>query len=140
MLRSLLLAGVVVAAGGFQGSAPAPPAYDAKFIVPGEQGNQVYTGTTTFVVDGKGIVSGKMELTQPTLVTATLAGSVKDGTWTFEYPYAIPDRNCVGTVKGTGTVPADRKVISGSVTILGGCVDQPLSATYSFTLPEKKGG
>lgn len=140
MVRALFLAGVVVATGALQGGGAAPPAYDAKFTVETENGNQVYMGTTTFVVDAKGVVSGKMELTQPIGVSATLAGAVKAGTWTFEYPYSIAEQNCSGTVKGTGTVPADRKAISGTATILGACVQQPLNSTFSFTLPEKKGG
>ena len=34
---------------------------------------------------------------------------------------------------------ADRKAISGTATILGGCVQQPLEATFTFKLQEKKG-
>jgi hypothetical protein len=138
MMRAWILAGVVMATGAWQGSAPAQPVYDAKFTVTTDNGEAVYTGTTTFVVDAKGVVTGKMTLTTPIAVEATLGGAVKAGTWTFEYSYAIAEQNCTGTLKGTGTVPADRKTISGAAMVLGGCVQQPLSSTFSFTMQEKK--
>src|SRR5262245_6925967 len=139
MLRTLVLAGLVVT-GSFQTTAPAGPVYDVKFTVPGNEGPQVYTGTTTFVVDAKGGVSGKFHITTPTEVTATLNGTVKGGTWTFDYPYTIPAQACSGTVKGSVPVSADRKSISGDVVIGGACTESPLSATFIFTLQEKKGG
>ena len=138
MLRTLALASLIVA-GSFQGTTPAGPVYDVKFTVPGNEGPQVYTGTTTFVVDGKGGVSGKFHITTPTEVTGTLNGTIKGGTWTFDYPYTIPAQACSGSVKGSVPVTADRKVIQGDVVIGGACTEQPLSATFSFTLQEKKG-
>src|SRR5262245_52373942 len=137
MMRPLALAGLIVTATAFQAT-PAAPAYDAKFTVQTPDGPQDYTGTTTFVVDAKGGVTGKMSLNNPTVVTANLAGAIKDNVWTFEYEYAIPERNCTGFVKGTAKVPADRKLISGPVTISGACAEQPLTATFSFTRQEGK--
>ena len=137
MVRPIVLAGLLVAASAFQ-TAPAPPTYDAKFSVQTADGPQDYTGTTTFVVDAKGVVTGKMALNNPRVVTADIAGAIKDGVWTFEYQYAIPDQGCTGVVKGTAKVPADRKLISGSVAIGGGCAEQPLTATFSFTRQEGK--
>jgi hypothetical protein len=137
MLRPIVLAGLLVATSAFQ-TAPAAPTYDAKYSVQTPDGAQDYTGTTTFAVDAKGVVTGKMTLNNPTVVTANLNGTIKDGVWTFEYEYAIPDRNCTGTVKGTGKVPADRKLISGSAAISGACAEQPLTATFSFTRQEAK--
>jgi hypothetical protein len=138
MIRTWVLAGVVMAGGVFQGSGPAAPVYNAKYTVQTDNGPAEYTGTTTFVVDAKGGVTGAMKLTVPIAVESTLNGTIKGGTWTFEHPYSIAEQNCSGTVKGTATVPADRKAISGTATILGGCVQQPLSATFSFTMQEKK--
>lgn len=138
MIRTWVLAGVVMVGGGFQGSGPAAPVYNAKYTVQTDNGTTEYTGTTTFVVDAKGGVTGAMKLTVPIAVESTLNGTIKGGTWTFEHPYSIAEQNCSGTVKGTATVPADRKAISGTATILGGCVQQPLSATFSFTMQEKK--
>ena len=89
-------------------------------------------------MDAKGGVTGAMKLTVPIGVEGTLGGTIKGGTWTFEYRYSIAEQNCTGTVKGTATVPADRKAISGTATILGGCVQQPLAAIFSFTMQEKK--
>ena len=109
MVRTWMLAGLVMAGGAFQGSAPATPIYTAKYVVQTDNGAQEYTGTTTFVVDAKGGVTGAMKLTVPIGVEGTLGGTVKGGTWTFEYSYAIAEQNCTGTVKGTGTVPADRR-------------------------------
>ena len=135
MLRSLLLVSVVLAAGAFQGSAPAAPSYDATFTL--DQDGVVYSGLTTFAVDAKGAVTGKMALTQPTEVNAALGGVVKDGTWDIAYDYAIPAQNCNGSLKGTAKVPNDMKVISGKVTIGGGCTEQQMTATFSFTRREK---
>ena len=135
MLRTLVVSSVI-AAGAFQ-AAPAPQAttYDAKFVAT-EQG-QAYTGTVTFDVDGKGVVSGTMKLTDPTLVNGKLGGTVKDGKWTFEYSYEIPEQGCTGTVKGEGKVPADRKVIEGTAVAGGGCAEQPIQLTFSFTKQAK---
>lgn len=138
MFRTLAVASLIVA-GSFQGTAPTVPVYDVKFTVPSDEGPRIYTGTTTFVVDAKGGVTGKFQITAPTEVFGTLNGTIKEGTWTFEYPYTIPaQNNCTGTVKGSVPVTADRKVISGNVVIAGACTEQPLSATFSFTLQEKK--
>jgi hypothetical protein len=138
MVRAWILAGAIMAGGAFQGSGPAAPVYTAKYTVQTDNGPAEYNGTTTFVVDAKGGVTGAMKLTVPIGVEGTLSGTIKGGTWTFEYPYSIAEQNCTGTVKGTATVPADRKAISGTATILGGCVQQPLAATFSFTMQEKK--
>jgi hypothetical protein len=138
MIRTWVLAGVVIAGGAFQGSGPAAPVYNAKYTVQTDNGTTEYTGTTTFVVDAKGGVTGAMKLTVPIAVESTLNGTIKGGTWTFEHPYSIAEQNCSGTVKGTATVPADRKAISGTATILGACTQQPLSATFTFTMQEKK--
>ncbi len=74
-----------------------------------------------------------MKLTTPIAVDGTLAGEVKSGTWTFDYPYAIAEQGCSGTVKGTANVSADGKSITGDATIGGACVEQPTAATFSFT-------
>jgi hypothetical protein len=132
MLRSMILSTVVVA-GAFQAAPPAPaaPTYDAKFVT---AEGQAYTGTMTFAVDPKGAVTGKMRLTDPTEVTGTLAGTVKAGTWTFEFPYEIPEQGCTGVVKGEAKVPADGKVIEGTGVAGGGCTpDQPIQLTFTLT-------
>jgi hypothetical protein len=128
MFRSMMVPAVLLAASMLQGAAAAPT-YDVTFTL--DQGT--YTGTTTFNVDRKGVVTGTMKLTSPIAVDGTLAGEVKAGTWTFDYPYTIPEQGCSGTVKGTGKVSADRKTITGDVTIGGACVEQPTAATFSFT-------
>ena len=133
MLRNLVLAGFV-AAGSLHGAQQAAPAYDAKFTA---ADGVVYTGTTTFAVDAKGGVSGKMKLVDPLEVIGTLAGTVKQGTWTFEFPYEIPQQSCTGTVKGTAKVPADQKVIEGKGIAGGGCAEQPLDLTFTLTRQPK---
>jgi hypothetical protein len=134
MLRNLVLAGFVAAV-SLQGAQPAAATYDAKFTT---AEGQLYTGTTTFAVDAKGAVTGKMRLIDPAEVTGTLAGTVKDGTWTFEYPYEIPAQMCSGTVKGTAKVSADRKLIEGKGVAGGACTnDQPLDLTFTLTLQAK---
>jgi hypothetical protein len=113
---------------------PAQPQYDAKWEL---DSGQVYTGTVAMAVDAKGVVSGKMHLTVPATVTGTLSGAVKDGVWTFKFPYTVIDQGCSGTVAGTGKIPADRKVITGTATIEG-CSETPLSSTFTLTRQEKK--
>lgn len=133
MVRLMLVPALVLAANMLQG-APAAPTYDAAFVL--EQGT--YTGTTTFSVDRKGVVTGTMKLTSPMAVDATLGGAVKGEVWTFEYPYTILEQGCTGTVKGTGKMTADKKTISGDVTIGGACVEVPTAASFSFVRQEKK--
>lgn len=128
MFRSMMVPAVLLAASMLQGAAAAPT-YDVTFTL--DQG--VYTGTTTFSTDRKGVVTGTMKLTSPIAVDATLAGEVKAGTWTFEYPYTIVEQGCSGTVTGKAKVSADHKSVTGDVTIGGACVEQPTPATFSFT-------
>ena len=89
MVHTLAIRRPIVAAGWVRRGPRRPPVYDATFSVTTDNGTQSYTGTTTFVVDAKGGVTGKMNLTQPTAVEGTLSGTIKAGTWTFEYPYSI---------------------------------------------------
>jgi hypothetical protein len=127
-MRLVVISALVLMSGAMQ-TRPAEPVYDASFVL----ANGTYTGTTTFNVSRAGEVTGTMKLTAPTIVDATLAGTVKSGAWTFEYSYSIPEQGCAGTVKGTATVAADRSTVKGEVTIGGACVEQLESATFSFT-------
>jgi hypothetical protein len=133
MVRGLVLAGLV-AAGSLQGAQPAAPTYDARFT--GADGT-VYTGTITFAVDAKGAVSGKMKLVDPIEVTGTLAGTVKSGTWTFEFPYEIPQQGCTGVVKGSAKIPTDQKQIEGKGVAGGACAEQPIELTFTLTRQAK---
>ena len=74
-----------------------------------------------------------MRIAELRLSIATLAGEVKDGPWAIDHTYSMPAQGCSGTIKGTAKVPADRKVISGTVTIGGACVESPTEATFTFT-------
>jgi type 1 fimbria pilin len=125
-----LAALVIAARPGLAASQAAPeaPIYDVRVEV-----DQVSTGTTTFSVDKTGKVSGTMHIDAPNVVEAKLAGTVKDGVWTFEYPFTMTAQGCSGTVSGTAKVSADQKLVSGSMTIGGGCVEQPMTATFTFT-------
>jgi hypothetical protein len=114
---------------GQQGQAPVPPQiYDVRVVL-----DEISTGTTTFIVDSAGKVSGTMHLDDPNLVDATLAGAVKDGVWTFEYGFSMSAQNCTGTATGTAKVSGDRSTVAGSVTVTGGCTSQPQSGTFTFT-------
>jgi hypothetical protein len=140
-MRARVLAAVLMVAGMVAVSAQTPkagPVYDVSFLA-GPAGEEVpYTGTTTFVVDAKGVVTGTMAIVSPTNVKATLAGRIDKGEWVFEYPYEMTDQGCLGVLKGTAKVPADRKVISGAVVIGGDCAPDPLNGTFTFTLQAKK--
>ena len=136
-MRRVLLALSLAAATSVSSIAQTPtpePVYDVSFVL---TDGQVYTGTTTFVVDAKGVVTGQMTLTQPTPVASTLAGSLKDAVWTFKYNYSATEQACAGSVTGTAKVPTDRKLISGNA-IITGCSEEPLAAVFTFTLKPKK--
>ena len=139
-MRAVIVAVVLVMVGvGMGAQAPKTgPVYDVTFIAgpPGEEAS--YTGTTTFNVDAKGVVTGKMAILSPTTVNATIAGQIEKGTWTFKYAYEMPDQGCTGTLEGTAPVPADRKTISGKVLIGGECAPEPMNGTFTFKLQEKK--
>lgn len=132
MGRVMLVPAVLLAAGLLQGASNAP-VYDAAFVL--DQGT--YTGTTTFAVDRKGVVTGTMKLTSPIAVDAALGGSVKDGVWTIDYAYSIPEQGCSGTVKGTGKVAEGGARVSGDVTIGGACVEMPMPASFTFVRQAK---
>jgi hypothetical protein len=107
---------------------PSGPTYTVKFSL-----DQEYTGTTTLAIDEKGAVTGEMTVDPPG-VRATLNGTVKDGVWTFaKMTYTIASENCSGVASGTGKVPADRQVITGTIHVEGGCTDQPMDGTFTFT-------
>ncbi len=136
MLRSLVLVAILAGSSTWQAAAPAPaaPTYDAKYT---DADGQVYTGTLTFAVDAKGVVTGTMKLTDPLEIVATLGGTVKDGKWTFDYPFEIPSQGCSGTVKGTGDISADSKTVQGSAMSSGGCSEQPIQLTFTLTRQAK---
>ena len=50
----------------------------------------------------------------------------------------MPDQGCTGSLKGTGAVSADRKVIKGTVLIGGECAQEPMNGTFTFTLKDVK--
>ena len=135
MLRrcSIVLALLYVAALAAQAQTQSP-VYDARYVL---TNGAVYEGTTTFEVDEKGGVTGRMVLTVPTPVNATLAGTIKEGVWTFKYTYAAPNDGCSGTLTGTAKVAADRKMVSGNAMITG-CTEEPLAAVFTFTRRVKK--
>ena len=89
MLRTLILSSAIAVGALQEAPAPQAPTYDAKFLT---AEGQAYTGTVTFAVDAKGVVSGNTKLTDPTQVLGKLSGTVKGGKWTFEYPYEIPEQ------------------------------------------------
>jgi hypothetical protein len=94
----------------------------------------IYAGSTTFQMDAKGVVSGTMTLTAPTTVNGKLSGPVKDGAWAVQIDFTIPDQNnCQGTLTGTAKVPADLKLITGTVRVSGACTQDPIDATFTFT-------
>ena len=125
------------ALGSLPGRAQTPaPTYDAVFTVLSNQA--IYSGPTTFAVDATGAVTGTMTLTAPTRVHATLSGTVKDGTWTFSYPFTMPDNNnCAGTVKGTAKVTAEGRSVSGTANVSADCLQQPEDSSFVFTKREK---
>jgi hypothetical protein len=127
-MRLVVIAALLLMPGAMQ-TRPAEPVYDASFVLAGG----TFTGTTTFTVSQKGEVTGTMRMLDPEVVDATLAGKVENATWTFEFPYTMPERGCAGTVQGSATVAADRSTVKGEVTIGGACVEELESATFSFT-------
>jgi hypothetical protein len=111
-----------------QSQPPAPPSYAVTVEL-----DQTSTGTATFVIDKVGKVTGTMRIDAPNVVDATLAGTVKDGVWTFEYPFTMPAQGCDGRVTGSAKVTADQSSVTGKLTVSGGCVQQPMDGTFTFT-------
>jgi hypothetical protein len=130
MRNAIVIVAVLLAAGSVHGRAqtPAQPTYVVSVEL-----DQTSTGTTTFSVDKAGNVTGTMRIDAPNVVDAKLAGTVKDGTWTFEYPFSMPVQSCEGLVTGTAKVATDMSTISGKLTISGACVQQPMDGTFTFT-------
>lgn len=126
---ALLACSALVPLAAQQSAAAAPP-FDATFDVNGS----TYSGGTSFVVDKAGKVSGTMKLDSPALVNAKLNGEVKDGVWTFNYPFTMDNQGqaCSGTVSGTAKVKADGSEAAGSVTIGGDCGPEALTGTFLF--------
>ncbi len=114
------------------------PTYDVSWVAGPPGSEQTYTGTATMAVDGKGVVTGKLAITSPEAVNATLTGTVAKDTWTFEYPYEIPVQGCTGVIKGTARIGAGKKTVEGTAMIGGGCAPEPFNSTFKFTLQEKK--
>jgi hypothetical protein len=85
------------------------------------------------LVGDKGDVAGALTIVGPLEGTGTISGPVKDGTWTARIEFTLTTQACGGVVSGSATVPADRKVISGSGTVTSSCVPDPQSATFRFT-------
>lgn len=138
-MRRLISAAVAVVMGAMlvlPVSAQAPT-YNVSWIAgpPGQEAT--YTGTTTFVVDAKGNVTGAMTLTDPVAVKASLGGMVAKDTWTFEYSYEIPDQGCTGVIKGSAQIAEGRRTIQGTALIGGGCAPEPFNSTFTLTLKEK---
>jgi hypothetical protein len=106
------------------------PTHDAVF----EVGGATYSGATTFTIDKAGKVTGTMKLDTPALVDARLNGEVKDGVWTFNYPFTMDNQGqpCSGTVSGTAQVKADGAEATGAVTIGGDCSPDALTGTFAF--------
>jgi hypothetical protein len=139
-MRAVICAAVLVMAGAALGAqaAKAEPVYDVTFVTGPAGQEQAYTGTSTFNVDAKGVVTGKMLISAPTTVRATIGGQIEKGTWTFKYSYEMPDQGCTGSLEGSAAVPTDRKSISGKVLIGGDCAPEPMNGTFTFKLQEKK--
>lgn len=114
------------------------PTYDVSWVAGPPGSEQTYSGTATMAVDAKGVVTGKLAITSPAAVNAVLSGTVAKDTWTFEYPYEIPEQQCTGVIKGTAKVTAGNKTVEGTATIGGGCAPEPFSSTFKFTLQAKK--
>jgi hypothetical protein len=114
-------------------AAQTPPAatYDAVFDVQGQQ----YVGTTTFMIDKAGKVSGTMKLVDPATVNAKLGGDVAKGVWTFKYAFTMDNQGtpCEGTLSGTAKVNDAQTEAAGDVTITGSCSPDPLAGTFKFT-------
>ena len=139
MVHTWVLAGAIVAAGWVQQSAAPAPVYDATFSVTTENGVAGLYRHHDVRRRRKGRGHRKNEPHAADCGRGHAVRNDQGGDVDVRYPYSIAEQNCSGTVKGTGTVPADRKAISGTATILGACVQQPLAATFTFKLQEKKG-
>ena len=125
-----LLSVLALSVGAAAQQAAAEPKFDVVFDVNGN----IYSGSTTFVIDKAGKVTGSMKLESPAVVDAKLNGEVKAGVWTFNYPFTMDNQGqpCSGTVSGTATLTGNQSEASGTVSIGGDCSPDALSGTFSF--------
>jgi hypothetical protein len=140
MVRAIRFAALTLATSTALGlaatSAQTPaPTYDAVFEVQGQQ----YVGTTTFMVDKAGKVSGAMTLVNPATVNAKLGGELAKGIWKFSYAFTMDNQGtpCEGTLSGTAKVNDTHTEAAGDVTISGSCSPEPLAGTFKFTKKSK---
>lgn len=135
MSTLLMLVSLVLSTPAPQAPATPAPTHDAVFDVQGV----TYSGGARFAIDAKGVVTGGFKLDVPALVEAKLGGQVKDGVWTFSYPFTMDNQGqaCSGTVSGTAQVKADGSEATGPVTIAGDCSPEPLTGTFKFTARKK---
>jgi hypothetical protein len=133
MHRELVLIAALFIGGRLPSQSQPPATYDVKV-----EFDHVSTGTATFAVDKTGKVSGSLHIDTPTELNAELAGTVKDGTWTFEFSFSMPTENCSGTASGTAKVTTDLNTVSGTVKASGECTPDPVSGPFTFTKRLKK--
>ena len=104
--------------------------YDVTFAF---DGDRTYTGAMTLTFDGSR-VSGKMAIDTPAVVTGTVAGTVKAGALSLDYPYQVAgDSPCTGRVTVSAKLSADRSSAAGT-THAEGCGD-PHDGTFTLAKP-----
>ena len=92
---ALAAAMAVVPAFAQKGTASKPQQYHVTFAFPSDA---PYTGSMTLSIE-RGKVSGKMAIDAPQTVTGTVAGTLKGGMLSLDYPYEVAgDKPCTGRV------------------------------------------
>lgn len=133
----MALAGLLLAGPVYSQTKPTAKAIENDLTVKAADGS-VYAGTMTMAVE-KGKVSGSMRITRPTEITGTVAGTAEKGALKLDFPYAMTERNCQGTVKMNLTIPAKPGPVTGTMEAIGCGRDETQKLTGTVELvPVKK--
>ncbi|MFQ5680344.1 MAG: hypothetical protein ACE5HP_12905 [Gemmatimonadota bacterium] len=99
--------------------------YSAEFVAEGT----TYAGTAVLGTAPGGAVTGEFQITEPTGVTGTIAGTLTADQLALEMDFEIPDIGCSGSASGTLTVAEGGDSAEGEVEIQADC-DSPGRATF----------
>jgi hypothetical protein len=107
-------------------------AYDLTVTAEGKP----YTGTMVLTIAG-GTVTGTMNITTPTAVTGTPAGTAKAGRLKLEFPYKMAERACEGQIAMEIPLPKKDAGPATGTALIAGCgraPDNKLAATVELKL------
>jgi len=131
LLAAAAVVGAVLSAPAFAQKAPAPSKSHEYHVIFAFPSDRTYSGSMTLEIQ-KGKVSGSMSIDTPQAVTGTVAGTLKGGALSLDYPFEVSgDQPCTGRVTVTATFNAPRTEATGT-THSEGCGD-PQDGQFTLT-------